>query len=138
MEAVIILQRVGWEAWSSGLGRRLVFRRLWVRILAPDTGWTFFALVCQDKINEKEVRVGPFKNIILQRTIPIRDYFTAQLFLKFSSLDSTASVYSIVYVVIQITTYFLFWLNPILLNCRPAVEEFLPQQWVFSVIIHLT
>ena len=31
--------------WSSGNGRRLVFKRLWVRISAPDTGLTFFTIV---------------------------------------------------------------------------------------------
>ena len=30
------------ESWSSGSGRRLMFQRLWVRIPAPYTGWTFF------------------------------------------------------------------------------------------------
>ena len=32
----------GWEPWSSGYGRRLIIRRSWVRIPAPNTGWTFF------------------------------------------------------------------------------------------------
>ena len=30
------------EPWSSGYGRRLMFRRWWVRIPSPYTGWTFF------------------------------------------------------------------------------------------------
>ena len=60
------------EPWSSGYGWRLMFERLWVRILAPYTGWTFFTLICcknciniclkRPKINEKEVGVGPFKD----------------------------------------------------------------------------
>ena len=29
------------EPWSSGYGKRLTFRRFWVRIPAPYTGWTF-------------------------------------------------------------------------------------------------
>ena len=28
------------EPWSSGYGSRLTFQRSWVRIPAPDTGWT--------------------------------------------------------------------------------------------------
>ena len=32
----------GQEPWSSGKGKRLTFRRSWVRIPAPYTGWTFF------------------------------------------------------------------------------------------------
>ena len=47
-----------------------MFRRWWVRIPAPYTGWTFFSNifvvkmcnVClkRPKINEKEAGVGPF------------------------------------------------------------------------------
>ena len=29
------------EPWSSGYGRRLMFQSLWVRILAPYTGWAW-------------------------------------------------------------------------------------------------
>ena len=38
----------GREPWSSGYGRRLMIQRLWVRIPAPYTGWTwhFFTLIC--------------------------------------------------------------------------------------------
>ena len=60
----------GREPWSSGYGKRLTFRRLWVRIPAPYTGWTFFTYICckgcndvclrGPKINEKEAGVGPF------------------------------------------------------------------------------
>ena len=32
--------------WSSGDGRRLVFKRWWVQMPAPNTGWTFFTLIC--------------------------------------------------------------------------------------------
>ena len=31
---------LGKEPWFSGYGRRLMFQRSWVRIPAPDTGWT--------------------------------------------------------------------------------------------------
>ena len=53
------------KPWSSGYGKRLTFRRSWVRIPAPYTGWTFFPhifVVClkRPKINEKEAGVGPF------------------------------------------------------------------------------
>ena len=60
---------VGREPWSSGYGRRLMFQRLWVRIPALYTGWTFFRIcicckICyvfdKTKINEKEAGVGPF------------------------------------------------------------------------------
>ena len=67
----------GPEPWSSGYGRRLTFKRSWVRILAPYTGWTFghfFTLICckivpivclkRPKINGKEAGVAPFKNIL--------------------------------------------------------------------------
>ena len=39
----------GQEPWSSGYGWWLMFERLWVRILAPYTGWRFghlFTLIC--------------------------------------------------------------------------------------------
>ena len=36
---------VGREPWSSGNMRRLKIQRLWVRIPAPYTGWTFFTYV---------------------------------------------------------------------------------------------
>ena len=61
---------LGREPWSSGYGRRLTFQRLWVWILSPYTGWTFFTLiyfknciVCLKrlKINKKMTGVGPFK-----------------------------------------------------------------------------
>ena len=34
------------EPWSSGYGRRLTSKRLWVRIPAPDTRLTFFTFYC--------------------------------------------------------------------------------------------
>ena len=63
---------ISWlEPWSSGYERRLKFKRLWVQIPAPYTGWTFFTLICckncnnvflkRRKIIEKEAGVGPFK-----------------------------------------------------------------------------
>ena len=60
----------GREAWSSGYPRRLAFKSLWVRIPAPDTGWTFFTLyyckncnVCLKKTENKwkEAGSGPLK-----------------------------------------------------------------------------
>ena len=52
-----------WKPWSSGYGRRLMFRMSWVQILSPYTGWTFFTYIgcknCNDvclkrpKINDK-------------------------------------------------------------------------------------
>ena len=51
------------QPWPSGYGRRLMFRRLWVRIPALYTGWTFFTFICckncnclleNTKMNEKE------------------------------------------------------------------------------------
>ena len=64
----------GREPWSSGYGSRLTFQRSWVRIPAPDTGWTFFTLICckncivclkRPKINKKEAGVGPiFKKLV--------------------------------------------------------------------------
>ena len=34
------------EPWSIGYGRRLISWRLWVRISALYTGWTFFTYIC--------------------------------------------------------------------------------------------
>ena len=53
---------------SSGYGRRLIFWKLWVWILALYTGWTFFMLICCKKYNiclkkskkYKRDRYGPF------------------------------------------------------------------------------
>ena len=68
---------LGREPWSIGHGRRLTFRRSWVRISVPYTGWTwhFFKLICckncndvclkRPKINEKEDGVGPFLKLVL-------------------------------------------------------------------------
>ena len=39
------------KPWSSGYGWQLMFERLWVRILTPDTGWTFFTLICGKNCN---------------------------------------------------------------------------------------
>ena len=36
---------LGQKPWSSGYGRRLTFKRSWVRIPVPDTGWTFFTYI---------------------------------------------------------------------------------------------
>jgi len=63
--------KIGWEPWSRGYGRRLVFERLLFWIPALHTGWTwhFFTLICckncivclkRPKMNEKEAGVGLF------------------------------------------------------------------------------
>ena len=61
----------GREPWSSGYGWRLTYKRSWVQILAPVTGWTFFALICckicivclkRSKINDKRGRGLSIKN----------------------------------------------------------------------------
>ena len=52
-----------------------MFQRLWVRIPAPYTGWTFFTFICckncivclkRQKFNEKEAGDGPIKKIVTQ------------------------------------------------------------------------
>ena len=62
-----------YKGGSPGLvvmGRRLVFKRSWVRIPVLYTGWTFFhiklylCLVKSPKINEKEAGDGPFKKLV--------------------------------------------------------------------------
>ena len=59
---------------SSGYGRKLMFRRLWVRIPALYTGWTFFTYICckncivgfkNTKINEKQT--APFLKCFAKR-----------------------------------------------------------------------
>ena len=67
--------KIGREPWSSGYGRRIMFKRLWARILLPYTGWTwhFFTLICcisfvvslkRLKTSKKEARGWPnFKNV---------------------------------------------------------------------------
>ena len=63
----------GQEPWSSGYGRRLVFQRLWVQILASNTGWTFFTFICckncnvvrKDENKLKRAGVGTFFLIFL-------------------------------------------------------------------------
>ena len=55
------------KPWTSGYGSRLI--RLWIRILAPNTGWIVFTLICckncivclkRPKMKRKRVVVGPF------------------------------------------------------------------------------
>ena len=61
----------GREPWSSGYGKRLVFRRSWVRILTLYTGWTFFTFICCKncdvclKKRKKRPRIAHLKNIYL-------------------------------------------------------------------------
>ena len=67
------------EPWSSGYGRRLMFRRLWVWIPAPYTGWTFFTYNCcknwndvclkWPKINDKRGRGWPIFKKLKKTTI---------------------------------------------------------------------
>ena len=54
----------GREPWSSGYGKRLTFWRLWVRILAPYTGWTFLYKKYIIKKKRKN-KIKEKKNIIL-------------------------------------------------------------------------
>ena len=63
--------------------------------------------------------------LTIQRTLGISGSITLQLVSSFTSLDSTASLYTK-------TTYFLCWSSPVLLNWRPAVKWSFPQRWVFS------
>ena len=62
----------GWEPWSSGYGRRLMFHKSWVWIPALYTGWSwhFFTLICcknctvclkRPKINKKEAELAHSK-----------------------------------------------------------------------------
>ena len=80
------------EPWSSGYGRRLMYRRLWERIPAPYTGWTFFHIplfavkivmfVWNDKNKKTKMRPGtahlkqqqiwPFPNGKGQSIFPIQ------------------------------------------------------------------
>ena len=66
-------EAIGREPWSSGYGKRLMFRTSWVRFLALYTGWTIFHVylmyncnVClkRPKLNKKEARIGPLKKLI--------------------------------------------------------------------------
>ena len=41
----------GPELWSSGNGRRLVFKKSWLRIPAPDTVWNFFTFVAKIELS---------------------------------------------------------------------------------------
>ena len=59
---------------KSGFGRRLVFKRSWLQIPTPDTGWTFFTLVCCKNFtvclkrpkNEKEAGNGHLKKVVMR------------------------------------------------------------------------
>ena len=55
VQHVTTLQQLGEnprrEPWSSGYGRRPVFKRLWVQIPAPYTGQTFFLYFCSKDCN---------------------------------------------------------------------------------------
>ena len=58
---------------SSGYGRRLMFKRSWVRIPAPYTGWIFLTLICcknyiaclkKTENKRKRGRDDPFKETL--------------------------------------------------------------------------
>ena len=50
--SVMLRSIEGREPWSSSYGRGLPFRRSWVWILAPYTGWTFFTNICYKNYND--------------------------------------------------------------------------------------
>ena len=48
---ILVRRHLQWKRFSNpdiscSHGRRLIIKRSWVRISAPDTGWTFFSLIC--------------------------------------------------------------------------------------------
>ena len=55
------------QSWSIGYGRRLLFKRLWVQIPTPDTGWFFshlfvvFIVSLRLKLNKKRPGMGLLK-----------------------------------------------------------------------------
>ena len=87
----INLPRIGRKPWTSGYGSWFMFKRSWVQIPVPYTGWTFGhfshwfvinnCVVClkRPKINEKGAEVGPFKKIC-------HEYVTKVLILQSSSV----------------------------------------------------
>ena len=88
------------EPWSSGYGRRLVFKRSWVRIPALYTGWTFFTfiyckncIVCLKKTENKRKRG--------------RDW------LIFISCDDRVShdCFTFVVIIIKLICVIIFWKN---------------------------
>ena len=96
----ITLPIMGREPWSSGYGRRRSFERMWVRILVPDTGWTwhFFILICckncivclkRPKINKKEAGLAHFlKNIEIEWSTAIACTSKNQTVLLFDGMLS--------------------------------------------------
>ena len=62
--------------WSSGwLGRRIIISRSWVQILALDTGWTFFTLICRkfvlfDWEDRKEMKKRPRLALLKKPSLP--------------------------------------------------------------------
>ena len=62
------------QSWSIGYGRRLLFKRLWVQIPTPDTGWNFFTFICciycllKTEIKQKEAGDWPFKNELCSKS----------------------------------------------------------------------
>ena len=54
-----------------------MFERLWVRIPAPYTGWTFFTLICCKNCiitikTEREAGVGPFKKTLFGKIAELK------------------------------------------------------------------
>ena len=78
--------------WSSGYGRRLLLKRLWVRILAPDPGWTFFTLLCcknctvylyEKSDNKRKERLRRVQSCILKQATAEAEAVLASLKSKF-------------------------------------------------------
>ena len=73
-----------------------MFRRSWVRIPAPYTGWTFFTYNCckncnvclkRPKINEREAGVGPFlKRLYLCRMVAMTRHKSNEMFIPSSEM----------------------------------------------------
>ena len=133
-----VTRRETWS-WSSGQGRRLAFKRLWVQIPALDTGWTFFTLYCwkncnfclkKAEINKKEAENCPFFNfsrLVLLSFGTLWWEYERRHWLDWSiactlKYDCTAGLqfywleFNCFTRYIQKTTYFLCRSSPVLLN----------------------
>ena len=73
------------KAWSSSYGRRLMFRKWWVRILVPYIGSTFFAFiywnfkivmfVYKDENKLKRGRDGPFNKNYKEGNLVLKTWY---------------------------------------------------------------
>ena len=66
---------MGVEPWPSGYGKRLMFQRLWVRILALYTGWTFFTYICCKNCNDvclKRPKISKKRPVFKKRNLKIK------------------------------------------------------------------